>query len=106
MFLKFILIFLTISINESFSLVKFDQQTNHSNVINHAMISIKCGLKCLLQCSSIGNQNPNYGCLDSCFINCQWEKPAKKDHGDVFSSLQTDELEHLLNEGCTHLFEM
>ena len=94
MFLEFILIFLTISINESFSFVKFDQQTtNRSKVINyHARIPIRCGLECLLQCS-IGNQNPNYGCLDNCLFHCQWEKSAKKDPNVI--SFQTDKMDHL-----------
>ena len=89
MILKFLLIFLVISIQKSLpAFVEFDQtipedKTKHQQ---HPLIPIRCGLECIMQCS-IGNHQLDYGCFDKCLYNsptnCQWKKSLKKDASTV-----------------------
>ena len=100
MFLKFILIFLFISIQKSSSaFVKFDgaipeDKTNHQDV----EIPIRCGLECILQCS-IGNHQLDYGCFDKCLLNspsnCQWKKSSKKDADALSKTVEIENLKGL-----------
>ena len=97
MILKFLLIFLVISIQKSLpAFVEFDQtipedKTKHQQ---HPLIPIRCGLECIMQCS-IGNHQLDYGCFDKCLYNspsnCQWKKSLKKDTSAIYKTEEMTE---------------